>query len=341
MGSVKDLEILKIATLTSPGRARFNFTDRYSIFDWGEMPDHIDNKGCAIALMGAWFFEKLEDRGIPTHYRGLVDDGQVKTLDQIHKPVSTMEVELLRVIPPRVKGDGYDYSMYADEKVNFLIPLEVIYRNSLPSGSSVFKRLKEGHIQPGDLGLKEMPVPDQKLNEPIIDVSTKLEITDRYLLWNEAQRISGLKNKEIDALKQLTHLINDIITIAFSKIGLVNEDGKIEVGFDRRRRLMPVDVLGTLDECRFTMDGLPVSKEIARIFYRNTPWSRDVEEAKKKDRQNWKRICRSSPKPLPPELKSLISEIYCACTNEITEKEWFPNIPPLEILIEEVRKILR
>ena len=32
-----------------------------------------------------------------------------------------------------------------------------------------------------------------------------------------------------------------------------------------KRRLMVVDVLGTLDECRFTLDGLPVSKEIAKV----------------------------------------------------------------------------
>jgi phosphoribosylaminoimidazole-succinocarboxamide synthase len=341
MGSVKDFQILQEALMDTPGRARFTFSDRYSIFDWGEMPDNIQHKGAAISLLVAYFLEKLEKQGIPTHYLGLVEEGIVKQLSQVKKPVNVMEVELLRIIPPKSNGKEYDYSGYAKEKSTFLIPLEVIYRNSLPPGSSVFKRLENGQITPEDLGLKEMPVPDQKFDKPIIDVSTKLEITDRYINWNEAGQISGLSKDEITSLKELTCLINDMITTEFLSIGLVNEDGKIEVGFDKFRRLMLVDVLGTLDECRFTMDGLPVSKEIARIFYRDTPWSRDVDEAKQKDRQNWKKICCSAPPPLPSELKHLISQVYCACTNEITKKEWFPDIPSLKDLCKDIQKLLK
>ncbi|MBU1486885.1 hypothetical protein KKH56_02385 [bacterium] len=123
----------------------------------------------------------------------------------------------------------------------------------------------------------------------------------------------------------------------FSKIGLTNEDGKIECGFDLRRCLVVVDVLGTLDECRFTCEVLPVSKEIARIYYRNTEWYLAVEEAKKRDRQRWKEICRLSPQPLPGRLKQAISQIYCACTNEITQKEWFKDVPPLKEILKEIK----
>lgn len=340
MGSVKDLKILKRATLDNPGQARFIFSDRYSVFDWGEMPDHIHYKGAAIALLGAYFFEKLEKMDIPTHYVGLVEDDAVKKLSEIKKPTNTMEIKLLRVIKPELKGNQYDYSMYRNEKGVFLIPLEVIYRNFLPPGSSVFKRLKDGEIKRQDLGLDSDPRPNQKLDTPILDVSTKLEITDRYLTWTEAQQISGLSDNEIIKLRNLTNTVNDLITEEFSKTGLVNEDGKIEVGFDQKRRLMLVDVLGTLDECRFTFDGLPVSKEIARIYYRNTAWYQAVEEAKKKDRQRWKNICRLSPEPLPPRLKLLISQIYCACTNEITENGWFKNVPSLKDILKEIKEVL-
>lgn len=341
MGSVKDLEILKEATIESPGQARFVFSNRYSVFDWGEMPDHIPNKGASIALLGAYFFEKLEKNGIPSHYVGLVEDDTVKNLSEIKKPTSTMEIKLLRVISPEFRDDQYDYSIYQKEKGNFLIPLEVIYRNYLPPGSSVFKRLKDGEMKPQDLGLDSEPRPNQELDAPILDVSTKLEITDMYLTWTEAQQISGLSDEEIIELKYLTSTVNDLITEEFSKIGLVNEDGKIEVGFDQKRRLMLVDVLGTLDECRFTFDGLPVSKEIARIYYRNTAWYQAVEEAKNKDRQRWKEICRLTPEHLTPRLKLLISQIYCACTNEITENEWFKDVPPLKDIIKEINEILQ
>ncbi len=340
MGSVKDLQIVTPATADQPGIGRFIFSDRYSVFDWGEMPDHIPHKGEAIALLGAYFFEKLEAMGIPTHYRGVVENGTAVRLAKCTKPVHELEVTLLNVIKPARTGDLYDYAAYRTTAGGFLIPLEVIYRNALPAGSSVFKRLKEGQTTLEELGLTEEPRPNDIMATPILDVSTKLEITDRYMSWDEAQNIAGLSAAELAQLKELTLTINRLITQEFTRIGLTNEDGKIEVGFDRNRRIMLVDVLGTLDECRFTRLGLPVSKEIARIYYRGSPWYTAVEEAKKKDRQNWKTICRVAPEPLPARLRELISQIYCACTNEITGKTWFRNIPPLERLLSAIKEFL-
>ena len=37
----------------------FEFTDDYSIFDWGKMPETIENKGRALAVFGAYFFDLL------------------------------------------------------------------------------------------------------------------------------------------------------------------------------------------------------------------------------------------------------------------------------------------
>ena len=54
MGSVKDLTIITPATPNQMGSGRFFFSDRYSVFDWGEMPDRIPRKGEAIALLGAY-----------------------------------------------------------------------------------------------------------------------------------------------------------------------------------------------------------------------------------------------------------------------------------------------
>lgn len=341
MGSVKDLKIIREATNEKTGIGRFIFSDRYSIFDWGEMPDTIPDKGTAIAILGSYFFEKLELSGISTHYAGLVENGSPKKLENVSNLSNIMEVKILRVVKPELKIDKYDYSQYKNEKGGFLIPLEVIYRNTLPPGSSVFKRLKNGEIIPEDIGLDTMPVPNQKLKEPILDVSTKLEITDRYLKWDEAREITGMTEKEISELKDLTGKINNLITEEFSQIGLINEDGKIEVGYTLNRELMVVDVLGTLDECRFTYEGLPVSKEIARIHYRDTEWSKAVDEAKSKDRQNWKKICTLAPEPLSPKLKQLISQVYSACTNEITKRKWFSNIPPLKDIMKEIKSELK
>lgn len=40
-------------------RLWFEYTDDYSVFDWGKMPDTIANKGRSLAIMGAFFFEEL------------------------------------------------------------------------------------------------------------------------------------------------------------------------------------------------------------------------------------------------------------------------------------------
>ena len=332
MGSVKDLETIKSPTKSKLGIGRFHFSDRYSVFDWGEMPEKIEGKGAALCLMGAYCFEKLEEKNIRTHYRGLVDkDGKTAKLNQLKHPVDTMEIDLVNVYRPKtVAKDGklkYDYSSYMPSLANCLIPLEIIYRNGLPEGSSVFKRLEQGTFTIQQLGLDHYPKPGEKLAKPIFDVSTKLEDKDRYLTWEEAQELAGLTTEEIEDAKELLLEIDRMITQIAFKADLDNEDGKVELAFDPERRLMVVDVVGTLDECRFTYNGLHVSKEIARQYYRKTEWYEHVEEAKRtaeaKGVTDWKSLSKSNPPKLEPKVKKIISEMYMATANELTEYRFF------------------
>jgi phosphoribosylaminoimidazole-succinocarboxamide synthase len=338
MGSVKDLIILENPNENSLGKGRFVFSDRYSVFDYGEMPDHIEDKGKAICIVTSFFFEKLENLGIKTHYIGVVEEDKVKSLSELKNPSNILEFKMVRVVIPELKDNIYDYSIFQNLNNNFLIPLEVIYRNSLPEGSSVFKRLKEGSLKIEDLGLNKMPTPGEKLEKPIVDFSTKLEINDRYLTKEEAQKISGLTKDEFEKLINLTLFIDDLITHEAEKINLVNEDGKFEYALDINRNIMVVDAIGTLDECRFTYNGIPISKEIARIYYRKTEWYKEVEEAKKKDRFNWKNLVNTPPH-LPKELKELISSIYKSYANEITQREWF-DTPPMKDLLNRLQELL-
>jgi phosphoribosylaminoimidazole-succinocarboxamide synthase len=221
-----------------------------------------------------------------------------------------------------------------------LIPLEIIYRNGLPEGSSVFKRLEQGLITLEELGLDHYPKVGEKLEKPIFDVSTKLEEGDKYVSWAEAQRIAGLTETEVDEVKSLLLKVDGLISELAGRAGLVNEDGKIELAFDPQRRLMVVDVVGTLDECRFTYEGLHVSKEIARQYYRKTEWFRDVEEAKKKAEKegisDWKKLVKTKPPKLDTKLKQLISQMYLATANELTNHKLF-TIPSLAEVIKKYR----
>ncbi|MFC1786938.1 phosphoribosylaminoimidazolesuccinocarboxamide synthase [Halobacteriota archaeon] len=342
MGSVKDLEVLKKPTNDEMGIGRFHFSDRYSIFDWGEMPNSIKNKGSVLCTIGAYCFERLEEKGIKTHYRGLIQDGKLVKTDELKAPTSTMEICLVRVFHPkahRLAGKlTYDYGVFKPNLTNFLIPLEIIYRNGLPEGSSVFDRLN-AELKPEDLGLNHPPRPGDKLEKPIFDVSTKLEERDRYITWIEAQEFAGLSNEEIGEIKDILIHIDDFITETASKAGLENEDGKIEFGFDPSRKPMVVDVVGTLDECRFTYNGVQVSKEIARQYYKGTNWYKDIVEAKKeasiKGIKDWKSLCQSTPPKLDHDLKKMISEMYMATANELTKIHLF-DVPKLADILASI-----
>lgn len=340
MGSVKDLYVIKTPYEREPGLGRFIFSDRYSVFDWGEMPDHIEDKGKALCIVSSYFFEKLENLGIRTHYLGLLEDGKVKKLKDLKKPSNVMEIKLLRVLKPEIKEGKYDYSIYKKERFNFLIPLEVIYRNSLPEGSSVFKRLKEGKLKPLDIGLNRMPEPGERLEKPFIDFSTKLEETDRYIGFEEAKEIAGLSDREMEEIKEKTLFINNLISEEVKKINLFNEDGKFEFGFNEERKIIVVDAIGTLDECRFTYEGIHVSKEIARIYYRKTEWFEEVEKAKKIDSIKWKNFVKVFPPSLPKELKKVIEDIYRAFANEITGREWF-KAPSLNEILRSLKNLFQ
>nr|HNH74861.1 phosphoribosylaminoimidazolesuccinocarboxamide synthase [Candidatus Obscuribacter sp.] len=52
-GSVKDVYELGSEELL------FHFSDDFSVFDWGKMPDRISGKGRALTLFAAGFFEKM------------------------------------------------------------------------------------------------------------------------------------------------------------------------------------------------------------------------------------------------------------------------------------------
>ncbi len=348
MGSVKDLQVTQKPTADAMGTGRFLFSDRYSVFDWGEMPDHIEGKGAALCLMGAYCFEQLEKLGVKTHYRGLVDaKGKAVKVAELKEPSSVMEVALVNVYRPKTSVVGgkitHDYSIYASNLKNCLIPLEIIYRNGLPEGSSVFKRLAQGKVMLADLGLDHQPQPGETLTKPIFDVSTKLEETDRYVTWTEAQKISGLSGKELTDVKATLLTADETITKAAANAHLKNEDGKIELAFDDKRQLMVVDVLGTLDECRFTYQGVHVSKEIARQFYKKTGWYGDLEQAKKdaeaKGVQDWKSLCRSQPPKLDPKLKTVISQMYMAVASEMSGKRLF-DTPKLAKVIDAYKEYM-
>ena len=345
MGSVKDITVQEKPQTNALGRGVFTFSDRYSVFDWGGMPDLIPNKGAALCLMAAWNFERLENEGVRTHYQGLVDqNGEIVQIDKLCAPSNQMVVDLTNVYPPVVKSEkgqlAYDYSLYEKGRLdNFLVPLEVIFRNGFPLGSSVFDKLAKGLITIKDLGLEQEPKPGDMLEEPIIEFTTKLEESDRALSREEAQKISGLSISDFDKLFNLARKVNAFITDRAKQVGLIHYDGKIEVFF--HNGLVLCDVVGTFDEDRFMLKGQQVSKEILRQWYKkNQPeWKAAVDTAKSEaasqGTKNWPALCSVQPKPLDTDILELVSHIYMAGANLYTGIDFF-DVPPLSNLVDKL-----
>jgi len=342
MTSVKEFRIEEKASGSDFGRGAFVFTDDYSVFDWGRMPDEIPEKGTALCTMGADNFEALEDEGISTHYEGVVVDGETTSLgDAIEADTKPREMAIALTQVPDLPhdADGYDYDTYhdaADE--NYLIPLEIVFRNTVPVGSSLRKR-----SDPADHGLEadEWPEEAVDLPEPVVEFSTKYEKQDRYLSREEADRIAG--RADIDRLESVAREVNDLLNRRAAEAGFVHEDGKIECLY-YEGEIRVADVAGTFDENRFSYDGQEISKEVIRQYHKRTQpeWVEAVGEAKRRANEqgvaDWKSLCDRRPEPLEEPVIEAASDLYQAGTNVYVGREVF-DAPAIEDAIGRIEEL--
>jgi phosphoribosylaminoimidazole-succinocarboxamide synthase len=342
MTSVKEFRVEQPPTNDALGRGAFAFTDDYSVFDWGKMPDAIHDKGGSLCTMGAFNFELLESAGVPTHYRGVHADEVVdlETALAAGDPPTAMAIDLTRTPELPVENGNYDYDAYLNATgAHYLVPLEVVFRNRVPVGSSLRER-----ATPGDLGLSLSGWPNEAVDlpEPVVEFSTKFEQQDRYLDRTEAARIAG--TAPLDALESVAREVNRLVTERAERAGLVHQDGKIECLYhDGEVRV--ADVVGTFDENRFAYNGQQVSKEVLRRYYRHTQseWVEAVSAAKKRARQegvaDWQTLCERDPEPLPAHVVEAVRDLYCAGTNAYIGTQAF-DAPSLDVTVDVARNLV-
>ena len=342
MTSVKNFRVDDPATADELGRGAFVFTDAYSVFDWGAMPDEIPDKGASLCTMGAFNFGLLEAEGVPTHYRGVVVDDEERSLAAALGATSApteMAIDLTQV-PGLPFADGsYDYDAYhAEAGENFLVPLEIVFRNRVGTGSSLRDR-----TDPADHGLDCEQWPDREvvLPEAIVEFSTKYEKQDRYLSRAEADRIAG--SADIDALEAAAREVNRVVTERADDAGFVHQDGKIEcLSFEGEIRV--ADVVGTFDENRFSYEGTQVSKEVIRQHHRRTQseWVEAVGVAKRRATTegvaDWKPLCDRLPEPLADEVIEAARDLYCAGTNAYLGRGVF-DAPDIAAAVETIQSL--
>lgn len=349
-GSVKN-----IRGFVSAETLLFEYSDRYSVFDWGEMPDQLLGKGRALSVMGKTFFSYLED---PKNWKDLFDADIIRStfsLDYLEKLKSSplykkyciqglnhhallddkevewnsplLKVKKISVLRPIVKDETYQYDAYKSRPINTLVPLEVIFRIGLPSGNSLSKRMGDNLTNWKQFGFLEIPKGNELLSNPIIDFSTKLERGDRYLSYSEAKTISNLNDSEWNELFDMTHLIALNLFFIHHNMGLELWDGKIEVAFiegeNGNRSFMLVDSVG-IDELRLLYNGKSFSKEFLREFYKESSWYKNLEASKKESNEtgiDFKEIClkkyHSSPSSLDPSILNRALFVYKSYCNTL------------------------
>lgn len=357
-GSVKDIYLTP-----DEGVLAFLFSDRYSVFDWGDMPDHIPGKGKSLGFLAALFFEVLgnpmswrnwsppnwigeidtlnllsefKEKGCPHHYLG-----------QIEGVPESLLVKKVDVPKLEVDAGRYRYSHYKTKPSQCLVPLEVIFRFGLPQGSSLFKRLGNDEYK-RCLGLMQEPKVGDTFKRPVIEFSTKLEKTDRYLTYSEAAELSGLSDNEFSRLYSQTSLIALRLKDLFLEVGIELWDGKFEFSFSENtngRQFMLVDSIGP-DELRLMVNGEKLSKEFLRSFYRGSDWLRLVEEMKMFSMTGWKaevlKKTPNGPKSLSAAYLETATELYQSLAGSIGKifgKGYSGKFMPLHEVAQQMKRI--
>lgn len=265
------------------GKLRFVFTNNISVFD-KVIPTEIEKKGCVLCGISAYWFKKCESSGIASHF-----------IEREEK--NTMIVKKFDIVD---RGDR--------SKGNYLIPLEVIARYYV--AGSFYERNKNKY----EYG--------EKLDEPVIEFTTKFEKFDRLIDEKEAMEIGGLNKEEIENIKEAVLKIDEMIANNVEKNGLIHVDGKKEFALDDSRNIVVVDTFGTPDEDRFWdkksyVEGkfIELSKEFVRKYYRETGYYDELKKAREEKKEE------PPIPPLPDDIAGEITELYVSLYEKLTNQK--------------------
>jgi phosphoribosylaminoimidazole-succinocarboxamide synthase len=397
-GSVKNV----FSSPKEPQFLWFAFTDQYSVFDWGKMPDLIANKGTALAVMAAHIFQTLANpafwqklpqspklhkfdgdylakrfahpvfsgktglarNGLKTHfhdlYKGTMQAGHWLNL----KPftiVNNKGADDPRLVAPfyqiimevlAAKVNWPEHKTIQHENIYFypptpattserrLIPLEVVFRFGMVEGSSLQKKLEENPKYIDALGLKTVPKMNEWFPHPVIEFFTKLEGKDRLLNWQEASLLANLTPNQFEWLVEGSMDIALALHVLFAESKLELWDGKLEFileGSPSSGHFLLADSVGP-DELRLLHNGVQLSKEVLRQYYRPSDWAKAIPEAqniaKLSGQEDWQDVCKNKlnqrPERLRPDMKRLVDQLYGVIANQVLGFPAFPSHPEIE-----------
>jgi phosphoribosylaminoimidazole-succinocarboxamide synthase len=384
-GSVKNLRSRVRPTQTKPGVYLFEYTDDFSIFDYGKMPDAIPGKGATAAVGTAYFFERiasakawkelaqsdvwkavrqaklrdelmsgkafkrLQAKGMPTHYRGIVNnDGKTVKLDKLKEASNVVEVDAVNIIHPKAMLFGerrvWNYNHIHSGMPNFLAPLECVFRFGLPAGSSMLRRLAKNPDYYLELGLTKAPKAGSMMPRPVMEYFSKLEPSDRLLAPELALNMSGLSNEEFVTLTHYTLLLALFLKAEFAKAKVTLWDGKFE--FVHMGQLALGDAI-TPDELRLTLRGVQLSKEPIRQYYRThepkfvAAMDKATKMAETVDKSLAKIVnddLKMPPPKMDPEFLAAVQNMYIGLTEAVCNTGLFGQAPSLTDVMRTFKK---
>ncbi|TQS42796.1 phosphoribosylaminoimidazolesuccinocarboxamide synthase [Cryptosporangium phraense] len=312
--STKNLTIVDPPTATKEGVGIFEYTDHYTVFHYGRMPDLIPGKGEATCRMAVFNFAMLEAAGVRTHFRRFLAPNRI-------------EVDLALVPPPAPQ---------APVAGSRLIPLLVLVRNALPQGSSVHRRLAAGTLRLADAGLSSIPAVGEQLQRPLIEYATMREDVNRIIGEPEARRLAALTDDQLQEMRDTTLMVNEVLTAHARQLGLSHSDGKLEYLLTGDERLVLADSPGTPDESRLLFNGVHCGKQVLRNWYVNNGLEVPVDQliADGVPRSQW-----PTPASLPPEFVAVMSDLYRSLSETWTGLRLW-NIPDLHAATKAVVEVI-
>jgi phosphoribosylaminoimidazole-succinocarboxamide synthase len=197
-----------------------------------------------------------------------------------------------------------------------MIPVECVVRGYLYG--SLYDRLTKGEIH--------MPSVDRvlaaKLPEPVFDPTTKSDVKDEPMTPEQVVDEGWLEQEQIDALRDKSIEIFNLMNQRADKAGFILADLKLEFGFDEDENILLADSIGP-DEFRLwpKADYAPgraqesYDKQVIRDWLSKVGFKKTLDEARKAG--------KPTPRPpdLPPDLIAETSKRYIVAYEKLTGKK--------------------
>jgi phosphoribosylaminoimidazole-succinocarboxamide synthase len=287
--STKDVRVVTPPNAGRLGVGIFEYLDSYSVFHFGRMPDRIADKGQSCCGIASFNFELLGTVGISSHFI---------------RRVTAREIEFQFAPTPKVLGLRWELGH------TYLVPLQVLVRNSLRPGSSLHAEVVKGELDLAELSILDGSAEKGwQLARPIIQFTTKLETVSDKISRDTAILLSGLSYGQFEEMEGLALLVDGVLAKHAESVGLEYSDAKYEFLVTSGGDLVLADSPGTPDESRILLDGMHCGKQVIRDWYVARAGEPPVAEflAAGVPRGLW-----PEPRRIPVGLATAMSDVYGA-----------------------------